>query len=88
MEREREVFATLYLKITDSRGLSHVESRETWGENGRTQVHASILRQYSESHVRDEADRRKKGEKSLPAPKVEVITKEEYLTTKFGRRAA
>lgn len=79
MSADRMVSRPLYVRITDSRGVSRVEERQTWGQDGPERLHLSIAKAYADEWARE-------GCAGNP-PRVDVITKEEYEHARFARRA-
>jgi len=77
-EPEHMVTRPLYLRITDSRGISRVEERQTWGQDGPERVHLSIARSYANEWAREECPGN--------PPRVDVITRDEYDRARFAGR--
>lgn len=87
MSGDRMICRPLYLQITDATGSTHVEERQTWGENGPERLHRSIADSYRSEWEREAENRMKAGDDSpLPRPIVSIISREEYQRARFGAR--
>lgn len=87
MSGDRMICRPLYLQITDATGSTHVEERQTWGENGPERLHRSIADSYRSEWERQCEQRKKDGDFfPLPRPIVSIISRDEYLRARFGAR--
>lgn len=87
MTDDRMIHRPLYLRITDSSGSTHVDERQTWGQDGPERLHKSIADSYRSEWERECEQKKKEGDFfPLPRPIVSIISRDEYLRARFGAR--